>query len=302
VLYKEQLREDWHARERVVPISAVMTFAREGLVLGAGTVLVPAEGARLLKSVKGQEQRILALLAAAHAKAISPSVLGHIERAGRAWSKGDDCLAYIHLAHAKLQVPQDTRSAAYRLFIADRGMSVGVPPRAIFQALRIGNSYINLVEKAYNPDEPRIPAGSGRTSGEWTDGDEAGGNDGLTETTAGEEGQGTSLLARMPLPASSFLAELNTTQVAELGAYALRLMGPVGAAAAIFGLLFIPSPNDVHVQGEVSGIPGLRYSWNDLVDSEMLPGHRRKFVDSRSMIDRRYNGLVAGNGDAIPPM
>jgi len=30
----------------------------------------------------------------------------------------------------------------------------------------------------------------------------------------------------------------------------------------VFGLLFVPSPNDVHVEGEVSGTPGLRYLWN----------------------------------------
>jgi hypothetical protein len=35
-----------------------------------------------------------------------------------------------------------------------------------------------------------------------------------------------------------------------------------GAAAATFGLLFIPSPNNIRVDGEVQGIPGLRYSWN----------------------------------------
>src|SRR5215475_14236791 len=98
----EQLRDEWRARTRFVPIHPVMTFAPEGLVLGAGTILVPAEGVRRLKSLKGQEQRILALLSAAHGKAVSSSVLGNIERAGRAWSFGDDCLAYIHLAHAGL--------------------------------------------------------------------------------------------------------------------------------------------------------------------------------------------------------
>jgi len=50
--------------------------------------------------------------------------------------------------------------------------------------------------------------------------------------------------------------------VAELGAYAARLLGPGGAAAAVFGLLFIPSPNDVRVEGDVPEIPGLRYSWD----------------------------------------
>ena len=61
---------------------------------------------------------------------------------------------------------------------------------------------------------------------------------------------------------ASWLAGLSSTELAELGLYALRVAGPVGAAAAVFGLVFVPSPNDVHVEGEVPGIPGLRYSWN----------------------------------------
>jgi hypothetical protein len=40
-----------------------------GLVLGAGTVLVPAHGARRLTSLDGQEARVLALLSAAYRKA-----------------------------------------------------------------------------------------------------------------------------------------------------------------------------------------------------------------------------------------
>jgi hypothetical protein len=308
VLY-EQLREEWHTRERNMPIGAAMTFTRDGLVLGAGTVLVPAESLCGLKSLKGQERRILALLSAAHGNAVSPSVLGNIERAGRAWSKGDDCLAYIHLAHARLQARDDTRSAACRLFIADRVMSAGVSPRTIFQALKIGNSYIDTVEKTYNPDEPRIPAGSGMTSGEWTDGDEAGGNDVPTGKTTGEEAQESSVLARMPLPASSFLGELSAAQLAELGAYALRLLGPAGAAAAAFGLLFIPSPNDIHVEGEVSGVPGLRYSWN--CDEALLhftydtgDGEQRTFaasVDGDKLYDEqgRVIGRVLPDGGIL---
>ena len=131
----DQLCDKWHVRERAAPIHPAMTFAAEGLVLGAGTILVPAAGIRRLKKLKGQEQRILALLSAAHGKAVSPSVLGNIERAGKAWSVGDDCLAYIHLAHAGLQPPADLRSAAWRLIIADAAMKAGVSARAIFQAL-----------------------------------------------------------------------------------------------------------------------------------------------------------------------
>lgn len=66
----------------------------------------------------------------------------------------------------------------------------------------------------------------------------------------------------MPPPVGSFLGELGAAEVAELGLYASRLVSPIGAAVAAFGLLFIPSPNNVRVEGEVPEIPGLRYSWN----------------------------------------
>jgi hypothetical protein len=161
----EQLRNAWHARKRLVPISPVLTLTPEGLVLGAGTVLVPADGPRRLQSVQGREARVLALLSAAFGKAIAPSVLGNIERAAKAWSEGDDCLAYIHLAHARLPTLQDPYDAARRLFIVDGFMKVGTSPRAVFDAFHFGAAYIDAVEKLFNPDEPRVPAGSGRTSG-----------------------------------------------------------------------------------------------------------------------------------------
>jgi hypothetical protein len=258
----ERLRNAWYARERTVVISPVLTFAPQGLVLGAGTVLVPADGSHRLQSLESQEARVLALLSVAYGRTVAPSVLGNIKRAGKAWSEGDDCLAYIHLAHARLPELQDPYDAARRLFIVDSFMKAGTSPRAVFEALGLGAAYIDAVTKGYNPAEPRVPAGSGRTSGEWTDSEETGGDDSARAGTAGQEEQGSSLLGRAPLPAASFLGELNAAQAAELGAYALRVLGPMGVAAAVFGLLFIPPPNNIRVEGEVLEIPGLRYSWN----------------------------------------
>ena len=176
-------------------------------------------------------------------------------------AKGDDCLAHIHLAHTRLYSIRDARVAAYRLFLADGALRAGASTSDVLKALHLDARFIDAVEK-YNPDQPRVPAGSGRTSGEWTDSDEAG-SGAIPGGAKAEEGpQGSSLLGRMPLPAASFLGELGAAQLAELGAYVARLLGPGGAAAAVFGLLFIPSPNNVHVEGEVSGVPGLRYAGN----------------------------------------
>jgi hypothetical protein len=223
----QQLRNAWHARKRVVPVSPVLTLTPKGLVLGSGTVLVLADGPRQLQSLRGQELRVLALLSAAYGYAIAPSVLGNIDRAAKAWNEGDDCLAYIHLAHAGLREPQDPYELARRLFIVEGFMKAGTSPRAVYEALHLGAAYINLLEKLYNPAQPRVPAGSGRTSGEWT---------------------------RLV----SVLGSLTAAQLAELGTFALRL----GGVSAALGLLFVPSPNKVRVEGEVPDLPGLRYSWN----------------------------------------
>lgn len=97
-----QTCEPWHMRERNVPLSTVLNFAPEGLVLGVGTVLLRAEGPRRLQSLAGREAQVVALLSAAYGRAVTPSVLGNIERAAKAWREGDDCLAYMHLAHGRL--------------------------------------------------------------------------------------------------------------------------------------------------------------------------------------------------------
>lgn len=139
-----------------MPISPAMHFASEGLILGAGTVVVAAEGSRRLRSLQGHEARVLALLSAAYGKAVAFSVLGNIKRAAKAWSEGDDCLAYIHLAHARLPTLQDPYEAARRLFIVDGFMKVGASPRAVFEAFHFGRAYIDTVEKFFNPDEPQL--------------------------------------------------------------------------------------------------------------------------------------------------
>jgi hypothetical protein len=253
-----RLREAWHAREWAVPISAELNFTRDGLVLGAGTVIVPAEGPRLLKSLDGEEARVLALLSAAYGKAVPPSVLGNIRRAAKAWHEGDDCLAYVHLARGRLGELTHPHDAAQCLVIVDAFLNAGGGPRTIFEALKVSRSYVDALEKDYNPNEPRVPAGSGRTSGEWT-------RDGVAFSPSPPSylapgaasrisGQWTRLL--------SWFVELDSAQLVELGLYVARVLTPAGGAAAVFGLLFIPSPNDVRVEGEVAGIRGLRYSWN----------------------------------------
>jgi hypothetical protein len=172
VLYR-QPRDSSHAREPIAFASPMMIFTPQGLVLGAGTILAPANGARKLKSLKGREQDVLALLSAAYGRAVAPSVLNNIERAAKSWSEGDDFTAHIHLAHTGLRALDDLPSAAHRLRMAKGVLDHGGSPRSVFEALRLDPRYIDALEKHYNPKQPRVPAGH-PGGGQWTSEDWSG--------------------------------------------------------------------------------------------------------------------------------
>jgi hypothetical protein len=267
----EQPRDRSLARDGLVFASPAMIFTPQGLMLGAGTILVRAEGTRKLRSLKGREQQVLALLSAAYGRAIAPSILGNIERAAKSWSQGDDFTAHIHLAHTGLRALDDFPRAAHRLRMAKGGLDHGASPRDVFEALRLDAHYIDALEKQYDPAQPRVPAGHGQISGQWTSGDwsggeEAGENAAVGEKPAGAETQGSSVFARMPLPVPppppSVVSGLTPYQVLQLGLFAARVLTIAGGATVAFGLLFIPSPDNVHVEEDVEGLPGWRYSWN----------------------------------------
>jgi hypothetical protein len=166
----EQPRDGSLARERAAFASSAMIFTPQGLMLGAGAILVPAEGIRKLKSLERQKGEVLALLSAAYGKAVAPSVLGNIERAAKSWSEGDGFTAHIHLAHTGLHPLDDFSKAAHRLRVAKGALDHGASPRAVFEALHLDARYIDTLEKLYNPAQPRVPAGH-PGGGEWTSGD-----------------------------------------------------------------------------------------------------------------------------------
>ena len=158
----ESLWRAWSVQKRAVPIIPALYFSPDGLALGAGTILLPAVGPRRLANLRGEEARLLALLSATYGKAISPSVLGNIERAAKGWREGDDTLAAIHLAHAALPQLNDADEAARRLFITDAFIKAGTSPIAILDALGLDANYVGTLAKLYNELEPRVPAGNQR--------------------------------------------------------------------------------------------------------------------------------------------
>jgi hypothetical protein len=53
-------------------------------------------------------------------------------------------------------------------------MSGGMAPVELVRAIGLSYPNANVVSRAYDPDQPRVLAGSGRDSGRWTNGSVAG--------------------------------------------------------------------------------------------------------------------------------
>jgi hypothetical protein len=76
------------------------------------------------------------------------------------WTEGDTAFAHIHLAYAGL--PPCGPDQALRLFVADELIEVGVAPETLMKAQGFDPAPLGLSKAHFNPDQPRIPAGSGR--------------------------------------------------------------------------------------------------------------------------------------------
>ena len=164
----ETLRADWSARGANARVYALPEFADGALTFGAGTKIAGASGADMAV----QEERAIALAAVATGRPLGPSAATHVRRALAKARDGDGPLALTHLALAGLWRLDDPRDDARRLFMADGLMKAGTPPSAILAALNCEAQQVDL-ERAYDPDQPRVPAGNGRPSGRWTSGDDA---------------------------------------------------------------------------------------------------------------------------------
>ena len=152
----------------------------EGARLGAAGVRKRRADARRRTKLAGprggprdgvaEGERAIALVSVALGRPLDASAAIHVRRALAKARDGDAPLALTHLALAGAERPDDPREDARRLFIADGLMKAGVKPRAILEALGAPSTQSDL-DRAYDPDQPRVPAGNGRPSGQWTSGD-----------------------------------------------------------------------------------------------------------------------------------
>lgn len=252
----------WHDGGRFRGLHAAMSIEKEGLVLGAKTLLAKRDHDGAL-ALDGAEARLLALLAVAYGHPVPLSLLNTIRKASSYARAGDECMAAMLIALAPVPRLRDPADAARRLFIADGLMEDGISPRDIWSALDLDPAPLNELEKEYNPAERRVPPGSGRSSGEWTS-------------------DGTSVDAKAPaaIGARTFselgdAAERTTERVLSDAARAAKPIAQdiwemlpeiVGRAAGplafLYALLYSTPTGGKSYDYAVPGRPDLRYSWN----------------------------------------
>ncbi len=212
----ETLRADWTARGTNARVSALPEFDDGALKLGAGTKISEARGDRRDAAADGE--RAVALVSVAIGRPLDASAATHVRRALAKAREGDAPLALTHLALAGAGRLTEPREDARRLFIADGLMEAGVSPRTILAALGAPPAPAEL-DRAYNPDQPRVPAGSGRPSGQWTTGDDAG------EPSA-DSGGGPER------PSEGEASPNHPTQIADSSDDWAQYLNPVGTAEA----------------------------------------------------------------------
>ncbi|MGD1038073.1 MAG: hypothetical protein ABR878_13030 [Roseiarcus sp.] len=238
----ETLRADWtargaSARRTNAGVCALPEFDGGALTLGAGTKIAEARGDRCDEA--GENERAVALVSVALGRPLDASAATHVRRALARAREGDAPLALTHLALAGTGRLTEPRDDARRLFIADGLMKAGISPRMILAALGGAPAPADL-DRAYDPDQPRVPAGNGRPSGRWTSGDWA------------DEANDSEQTPELEHPSSARDAQsAKPTQIADASANWAQNLNPVGPANAAerSGAPFNGvGPNDQHAR------------------------------------------------------
>jgi hypothetical protein len=147
------------------PLDLDMRFCAEGLVFGGGTLLASAGAGGRDITVDASDPRLVVLLSAAHLRRPTTGALRHLCRAADHWNAREDAMTGIHLALSGLQRLERPEADAQRLLLADALLRTGLEAEVLFKALDLDERE-GLAK--YSPDQPRVPAGSGRAGGRWT--------------------------------------------------------------------------------------------------------------------------------------
>jgi hypothetical protein len=163
----ERLQKSWLDSGRFLRIHKSPNLEKRGLLFGAQTFLAKRNSDGAL-GIDGEETKLLTLLAVAYGRPVDLSVLNSFRAASKHTRAGDECMAAMSVALARLPRLLDPDDAARRLFIAEGLVAAGVRPQDIWKALEFDLELSNELEKLYNQNEARNPKGDGDISGRWT--------------------------------------------------------------------------------------------------------------------------------------
>jgi len=148
--------------------SPVLRLTDRGVVLGKGTViaaLIDQPGGTAL-ALDGQEERILTLLSVARQELVDPDrILRGLQTVSRALQKGDSSLAAIALCQLG-QPPLADERLAKTLTWAECRLAKGRPAQTLLKMQGLTKQTISFA-KEYDPNQPRVPGGNGKVSGEF---------------------------------------------------------------------------------------------------------------------------------------
>jgi hypothetical protein len=162
-LHADTIRKRWDDTASAARYHPYPEATDDGLIYGAATRLA----ARGAPAGSGDATRAHALLSVAAGRSVPPERLRFLRRALDQWARGEKALAQFELAFA--QFPRlASRDDAWPLFWADALMAGGLPPGVLLRGLGLAENATELIRSG--ADEPRIPPGHGRQSGEWTTG------------------------------------------------------------------------------------------------------------------------------------
>jgi hypothetical protein len=296
----------------------VLYFCESGLTLGGQVVALNSALGGGADEASSAMARSEALLAIAYGERLDPRLIRAIAKAAAAARWGDYALANIRLAMARLPAPPSAGDLSARLDMAEALLAGGMTPATLLKELGLDGS--GPIVRAYNPNQPRDPKGSGQSSGRWTsDGDVPDAPSATSSRPATEPavleapGSTSPHAARKPVepsaapgasakPPTSLVSEAATSLplvvpgygasfVPVMGEAALAALGGLVAAAgaaATLGALFVPTPNSVTTSGLLPGDDHVGYEYNR--DEGVL-----RLID---MTGQRPMVIAAGRKDA----
>ena len=231
-----------------------------GLVVGAGTSLMRMREDRFGRpqlALAEDRERALALYCVAFQRRPPPDFLRHLACASGNWPH-DKALANLRLVFAQLpRLANETD--AWRLHLAAALLDDEFPPGRLLSEL----GFAPFDFRKYDPEQPRVPAGNGRQSGEWgSTGGAAGAPKVPASRFTSSAGQSSVSTARVVAGlgtrvSGSFLESVAPEALTGLTEFASKVFEPT----IFFGAIFIPSPNEgIRSEGTLPGSPGISYS------------------------------------------